>query len=450
MPSVVVVGAQFGDEGKGKIVDFLAGKADLVVRFNGGNNAGHTVVVKKEKHASTLKTLVTEKFKFHLIPSGAVRGKKIVCGAGMVIDPAVLVKEIESLEKSGYKPDLLISFKAHVIMPYHRVFDVGKEKTSGEKRIGTTGKGIGPTYSDKMRRHEAIRVCDLISSNFKDKLDFTLKMKVDELIEYGVLSSREQIENYRDQIYGKYSCYAEKIKEFVGDDSLIVNEALDKGLNVLFEGAQGTLLDVDHGTYPYVTSSNAVAGGCCTGVGIGPTRINRVVGVAKAYTTRVGEGPFPTEIKGELADLIREKGGEYGTTTGRPRRCGWLDMVMLRYSKRVNGLTELALTKIDVLSGINPLKICVAYELRDEEITEFPASNEDLEKCEPIYVQVPGWREIEREEWSEIALAGFDSLPREAREYIKFIEGKLDLPITIVSVGPERSETIIKPITPNQ
>ncbi len=426
----MVVGAQFGDEGKGKIVDFLAEKVDMVVRYNGGSNAGHTVKVGNKV------------FKFHLIPSGAVRGKKVVCSGGMVINPQELIEEIRFLERRGIEPDLVVSLRAHVTLPYHPVFDRASEKRKGEEKIGTTGKGIGPTYSDKMKRVEAIRIEDLVSNKFKEKISKVLEAKKKWLIEYGAIKDKNEIEKYKNVILNEYTNYGEKLKKYVGDDSLIINEALDQGKKVLFEGAQGTLLDVDHGTYPYVTSSNAVAGGACTGAGVGPNKIKRIIGVAKAYTTRVGRGPFPTELKEETGDLIREKGGEYGTTTGRPRRCGWLDILILNYAKRVNGLTELALTKLDVLSGITPLKICVAYNLNGKKLKNFPVSTELVEKCKPKYVELEGWSDLGREEWREIAKKGYDALPQEAKNYVEEIERRVNLPIKIISVGPGREETI--------
>ncbi|RLE76550.1 MAG: adenylosuccinate synthase [Thermoprotei archaeon] len=431
MPSIVVVGTQWGDEGKGKIVDFLAKKADVVVRYNGGCNAGHTVLVKDRK------------FKFHLVPSGVLQGKIGVIGNGTVIDPKVLVEEIEALKHEGIDLKLYISCKAHVTMPYHRIFDRGKEIKRGREKIGTTGRGIGPTYADKMKRTEAIRVSDFISEKFEEKLSRILELKIPELLEYGIIKDEGELESYKREIMEEYSVYAEKLRGFVTDTSLLLNKFLDEGKTVLFEGAQGTLLDVDHGTYPYVTSSNATAGGACTGAGVGPRRINRVIGVAKAYTTRVGSGPFPTELTDEIGDFLRERGHEYGTTTGRPRRCGWLDVVILKYAKRINSLDELALTKLDVLSGLEKLKICVAYEIDGKIVKEFPASISELEKCKPVYIELDGWEEIERSEWREIARKDFEALPKNAKTYVQKIRELVDLPITIISVGPDREETIV-------
>jgi adenylosuccinate synthase len=423
MPATVVVGCQFGDEGKGKIIDFLAKGVDVVVRYNGGNNAGHTVKVNNDI------------FKFHLIPSGVVRNKKVMIGSGVVVDPKVLIEEIESLKKRGYEPDLVVDGKSHVIMDYHRVFDRGKEVKRKKGRIGTTQRGVGPTYSDKAKRTEAIRIADLVN-DFERKLQFALKNKINELVEFGVIRNEKDLEGYKKRISKEYRKYADMLRPYVGDVSFLVNKALDQNKRVLFEGAQGTLLDVDHGTYPYVTSSNPIAGGACTGAGIGPTRIGRVIGVAKAYTTRVGEGPFPTELKNEIGERIRDSGNEFGTTTGRPRRCGWLDLVILKYAKRVNGLTELAITKLDVLNGIKPLKICVAYEFEGKRIEEFPSSLETLSKIKPIYIEMEGWEKLNGNG------RDFESLPDQARKYLKTIERYLGIPIKIVSFGAEREKTI--------
>ncbi len=429
--SIVVVGAQWGDEGKGKIVDFIAEGVDIVVRYNGGCNAGHTVKVGDKI------------FKFHLIPSGAIQGKMAVIGNGVVIDPKVLIKEIETLKKEGIQLKLLISNRVHVTMPYHRVFDEGKEREKDRGKIGTTGKGIGPTYADKMNRTESITISNLISKQFSKKLSEVLGLKAPGLLEFKLIKNKEGLENYKQKIFEEYSSYAKTIKEFVTDTSLFLNKSLDEGKIVLFEGAQGTLLDVDHGTYPFVTSSNATAGGACTGTGVGPKRINRIIGVAKAYTTRVGSGPFPTELTDKIGSFLREKGGEYGTTTGRPRRCGWLDTVILKYAKRVNGLDELALTKLDVLSGIQKLKICTTYELNGRIINEFPTSISELEKCKPLYIELEGWAGLEKNEWKKIAKKGFEALPKNAKIYVNKIKEIIGIPITIISIGPGREETII-------
>ena len=417
---------QFGDESKGAVVDYLAKDADLVVRFNGGANAGHTVVVGDRK------------FKFHLMPSGVLRGKKVVIGNGVVVDPKVLIEEINGVRRAGFEPDLLVSKKAHVVMPYHKVIDAGKVASS----LGTTRRGIGPTYSDKMRRTEAIRVNDLVSEGFEEKLELVLREKLHELIYFNVIGGEGELREYARTLFEEYSSYGKVLKPYVGDASLLVNEALDEGKTVIFEGAQGTLLDVDHGTYPYVTSSNPIAGGACVGAGVGPTKISKVIGVCKAYTTRVGAGPFVTEIFGELGDRIREKGGEYGTTTGRPRRCGWLDLPMLRYSLMINGISEIALRKLDVLEGIDPIRVCVAYEVDGEEREIMTPFVEELERCKPVYEELDGWEEVGAGGWERIAKQGYDALPRKAREYIEFIEEQLSVPVKIVGVGPKRETTI--------
>jgi len=428
----VIVGAQWGDEGKGKIVDFLAKETDIVVRYNGGANAGHTVKIGEKI------------FKFHLIPSGVIQRKVAVIANGVAIDLKVLIEEIELLEREGIKLNLLISPRAHLTLPYHKIFDEGKEiKMAGEK-LGTTGRGIGPTYADKVKRTEAIRILDLVSEKFCEKLAKVLELKIPELLEFGIIKNKEELENYKQKIIQEYSLYAERIKEFVFDTSLFLNKSLDEGKNVLFEGAQGTLLDIDHGTFPFVTSSNATAGGACTGSGIGPKRIGKIIGVAKAYTTRVGSGPFPTELTDEIGNFLREKGGEYGTTTGRPRRCGWLDVVILRYAKRINGLDEIALTKLDVLSGIKKLKIATAYRLEGKIIEEFPTSISELEKCQPIYIEFDGWERLEQKEWKKIVKFGFEVLPKNAKVYLEKIEELIGIPITIISLGPSREETIIR------
>lgn len=427
----IVVGAQWGDEGKGKIVDFLAEKVDIVARYGGGCNAGHTVKVQDKT------------FKFHLIPSGVLQEKTGVLGNGMVIDPKSLVEEIEILEEEGFSPNLLISQKAHVTMPYHRLFDERKEiKRRGEK-IGTTGRGIGPTYTDKTRRSEAVRVSDLVSKQFSEKLSKVLEMKVTELLEFGVIKSKEELEDYKQKIIKEYSLYAKKIRRYVSDTSLFLNKSLGEGRSILFEGAQGTLLDIDHGTYPFVTSSSATAGGACIGTGVGPRRIDRIIGIAKAYTTRVGSGPFPTELVDETGDFLREKGKEYGATTGRPRRCGWLDTVILKYAKRVNSLDELVLTKLDVLSGMEKIKICTAYELEGRVVKEFPVSVRELENCKPFYIELDGWEELQKKEWKEVVRKGFKALPKNARAYIDKIKELVRTPINIISVGPGREETIV-------
>ncbi|MFA6056374.1 MAG: adenylosuccinate synthase, partial [Thermodesulfovibrionales bacterium] len=380
MPNVIVLGLQWGDEGKGKIVDVLSEKADVVARYQGGHNAGHTVVIKNEK------------FILHVIPSGILyKGKKCLIGNGVVVEPASLLEEINGLKKRGIeidKSNLFLSKNAHVIMPYHMALDRENEKLRGSKSIGTTGRGIGPAYCDKINR-SGIRVADLLQPEFfKEKLKanlFHINFLLENLYKARVFNS--------DNIYDEYMGYAEKLKEYVADTDIIINKTIAEGGNILLEGAQGTLLDIDHGTYPYVTSSNATAGGACTGLGIGPTKISKVLGVVKAYTTRVGAGPFPTEIKDSLGDAIREKGGEYGATTGRPRRCGWLDMVILRHSARINGLTGIAITKLDILDGLETIKICTSYKHNGKTYKEFPKELNIFQECEPVYEEIKGWKD---------------------------------------------------------
>jgi adenylosuccinate synthase len=426
--STVVVGAQWGDEGKGKIVDFLADKADVVVRFNGGNNAGHTIKANGDT------------FKLHLIPSGVVRNKQIIIANGVVVDPKILIDEVEMLRKMGYEPNLMVSSNAHVIMHYHKIFD-----THGDKKgkIGTTGKGIGPAYSDKANRTDAIRVADFVGVAFETRLAKILESKKEDLLRHGVIPDAKELDNYKASLATEYRKYADFIRPYVYDTSMVINHALENGKSVLFEGAQGTLLDVDHGTYPYVTSSNTCAGGACTGAGVGPGRITNVVGVTKAYTTRVGEGPFPTEMKDDEGERLREAGCEYGTTTGRPRRCGWLDFVVLKYAKMVNGLTALAVTKLDVLSGMDKIKVCIAYEIDGKKTDRMPSTIEELEKVRPVYTELDGWPGWSEEEAKNIARSGLEALPEQARQYLKFIENKAGVPISIVSIGPGRDETIV-------
>ena len=423
MPNVIVVGLQWGDEGKGKIVDFLSEKADVVARYQGGHNAGHTVVIKNEK------------FILHLIPSGILyKNKKCLIGNGVVIDPAALIEEINGLRERGVKisKNLFISKNAHVIMPYHMALDRQSEKLRGAKSIGTTGRGIGPAYSDKIGR-AGIRMADLLQPTvFKDKLNAHL-VHINFLLE-----NLYKTETFKaDDIFNEYMGYAEQLSAYIADTDIIINRTIAEKGNVLFEGAQGTMLDIDHGTYPFVTSSNAIAGGACTGLGVGPTKISKVLGVVKAYTTRVGSGPFPTEIKDALGDAIREKGGEYGATTGRPRRCGWLDMVILRHSARINGLTGIALTKLDILDGLNAIKICTAYRHEGKIYQEFPKEIPVFEECEPVYEETKGW------DTSTLGIRDFTKLPRTAKAYIKTIERMLGVKVHIISTGQRRDERIL-------
>lgn len=417
MPARIVIGTQWGDEGKGKIVDYLAEKSDLVARYQGGDNAGHTVVVGDKE------------FRFHLMPSGVIRNKKVVLGNGMAINPRVLLEEVHRLEENGIEPNMLVSKRAHVILPFHRKIDGLREKSKGDKFIGTTKKGIGPTYTDKASRI-GLRIGDLLDENIlARKLETIAGIKNRELVEY------QEPPIDVNKIFEEYKYYGKQLSQYAGDASLEINQALDKGKNVLIEGAQGTHLDLDHGTYPYVTSSNTIAGGACTGLGIGPKRVDEVIGIVKAYTTRVGEGAFPTELEEDTGKKLREQGNEYGTTTGRPRRCGWFDSVLVKYSCRISAIDWLALMKLDVLTGIDPLKICVKYKNIEtgEKTKEFPQTLEELGQYEPVYEKVPGWK---KEEWDN------KNLPGNAEKYVKKLEKLCETPIKIISIGPGREETI--------
>ncbi|MFQ6065722.1 MAG: adenylosuccinate synthase [bacterium] len=414
MANTVVVGTQWGDEGKGRVTDSLARTSDVVVRFQGGSNAGHTVVVNGEK------------FIFHLVPSGALHpGKKCIIGNGVVVDPKDLLLEIETLRSRQIDLEgLYLSSSAHVVMPYHKKIEQIEEERRGKQRIGTTKRGIGPAYADKAARR-GIRVADLL-----EKATFAEKLRIN----LGFWKNFYGLEFSWEEILQQYLEYGRRLKRYVTDTSLLVNRLMQEGKDILFEGAQGTLLDVDHGTYPFVTSSNAVAGGACTGVGIGPTKIGKVLGVAKAYVTRVGQGPFPTEIQGRIADALKKGGQEYGATTGRPRRCGWFDGVILRYAARVNGLDELILTKLDVLDSLDKIKICVAYKYRGRLIQDFPFELECWERCQPVYEEMEGWRQ-------DTSTAKIEKdLPKRTREYIKRIEEIGGVPISRLSLNPERSE----------
>ncbi|MDR3540773.1 MAG: adenylosuccinate synthase [Desulfosporosinus sp.] len=423
MAAVVLIGSQWGDEGKGKITDFLAEKANLVVRFQGGNNAGHTVVANGEE------------FKLHLIPSGILyEDKTCVIGNGVVIDPKILLEELDYLAKRGIKTGkLLISSNAQVIMPYHQVLDGLEEEARGEHKIGTTKRGIGPAYMDKASRI-GIRIIDLLDKEeFADKLRRNLVEKNNLFVKvYGT----EALEF--DGIYEAYLGYADRIRSMVADSSLAIDVSIRAGEKVLFEGAQGTLLDIDHGTYPYVTSSHPIAGGACVGAGVGPTRIDRVIGVIKAYTTRVGEGPFPTELLDESGEQMRANGHEFGTTTGRPRRCGWFDAVIARYAVRVSGISDFAVTKLDVLTGFDILKICVGYRVNEEIIHEFPQSQKIFKQCQPVYEEMPGWQE------DLTHVRRFEDLPLAAQNYILRIEQLTGVPATLVAIGPGREQTIVR------
>lgn len=422
MSSLVIIGAQWGDEGKGKITDYLSDQSDVVVRYQGGSNAGHTVVVGNET------------YKLHVIPTGVLQNKPSIIGAGMVVDPVWFVEEMQTLQAQGVRfDDLIISARAHVVMPYHKYLDELREDALKDSKIGTTKRGIGPAYSDKTNRC-GIRMCDLIDEDiFREKLAVSLEIANQEI------TSVYKKEPMRfEDIFEQYCTCAKLIKPFVADASAKLYAYIKSGKKVLFEGAQGTLLDIDFGTYPYVTSSHPTASGVCCGSGVGPTAIDAVVGIAKAYTTRVGMGPFPTELFDETGAFLRDAGHEFGTTTGRARRCGWLDLVILKYAVRVNGLSGLVLTKIDTLTGLDSIKVCVGYRYNGEIITDFPASLAMLAKCEPVYKEFPGWTE------DISSLRSYDELPSSVKDYVSFIEQFTQCEIGIISVGPKRDETIIR------
>jgi adenylosuccinate synthase len=422
LANVVVIGAQWGDEGKGKITDLLSRSADVVVRYQGGVNAGHTIVVNDRV------------LKLHLIPSGILYADTTcLIGSGTVVDPKVMLGELDML--LGYGIDvsgLKLASTAHVTMPYHRLLDQAMEQRRGDRRIGTTGRGIGPTYADKAERN-GIRVLDLLdASRLRDRLLAPLAEK------NHLLSRVYDIEPLDpDEVISEYAAYGRRLAPHVVDCTRTIHEAARARKNILFEGAQGTLLDLDHGTYPYVTSSNPVSGGACIGAGVGPTLIDRVIGVAKAYTTRVGEGPFPTELEGSLNDHLCDRGGEFGTTTGRRRRCGWFDGVIGRYAVQVNGLDCLAITKLDVLDELDSIQVCVAYELDGERIEHFPSSAEDFARCRPLFETLPGWQ------CSTADCRNLEDLPATARAYLRFLAELMEVPIAIVSLGAQREQTIV-------
>ena len=422
MPAIVLLGAQWGDEGKGKATDLLGDKVKYVVRYQGGNNAGHTVVIGDQKYA------------LHLLPSGILSPNCIpVIGNGVVIDPTVLLEEIKGLNERGVDTSRLkISTNAHLITPYHRTIDKVTERFLGNSKIGTTGRGIGPAYADKINRI-GIRVQDLFDpSILKQKLEGALRDKNQVLIK---VFNRKGIEV--DEVLKEYLDYAEALSQYVTDTSLLLNKALDNGDVVLLEGSQGTLLDVDHGTYPFVTSSNPTAGGAATGSGIGPTKISKVIGIVKAYTTRVGSGPFPTELFDEDGERLRTIGGEFGTTTGRSRRCGWYDSLIARYAVRINGLTDLFLTKLDVLTGWERIPVCVAYEIDGQRVDELPSSQTDFHHAKPIYEFLPGWSE------NISGAKTLKDLPANARAYVQYLESISGAPISAIGVGPGRDQTIV-------
>jgi adenylosuccinate synthase len=424
MPAVVVLGAQWGDEGKGKATDQLGDRTDYVVKFNGGNNAGHTVVVGGEKYA------------LHLIPSGILHpGKACVIGNGVVVDPEVLAREVTQLKARGFLQDdrqLVLSLDAHVIMPWHKAIDIAREQRMGEAKIGTTGRGIGPTYEDKVARR-GMRIRDLLDeARLARKVAARLATAREELARLGAGLDLDEA-----AVVAKYGDLGRQLRPYARDASLWLHEAIQAGRSLLFEGAQGTLLDVDHGTYPFVTSSNTVAGNAATGAGVGPTAIDRVIGISKAYSTRVGGGPYPSELRDATGEKLRQIGGEFGATTGRPRRTGWIDALALRYAVRVNGLDGIALTKLDVLTGFPEIRIAVRYRCGDRTFEEMPSDLETLERCEAIYETLPGWQE---------KLAGirrWEDLPRAARVYVERIAQLTGVRIVAVSVGAERGETIV-------
>ena len=424
MPGIAIIGSQWGDKGKGKIIDYLAKNSDLVVRAQGGNNAGHTVVVGDQKYA------------LHLVPSGILNPDAInVIGNGVVIDPQVLLKELSGFEERGVDTSSLrISDKAHIIMPYHKLIDALMEEARGKEDIGTTKKGIGPCYMDKVERI-GIRMADLVDEKmFAEKLQFALSRKNDIITKmYG-----KEALSFED-MYNEYIEYGRQLKKYVAATEFVVNKALADNKKVLFEGAQGSMLDTDFGTYPYVTSSHPTIGGFLVGSGVNVRAIDEVIGIAKAYTTRVGKGPFVTEEDNATGDLIREKGREFGTTTGRPRRCGWLDLVVLKYTAMLNGYTSIALMLLDVLEGFEELKICVAYSLDGKETSELPSTREELERAVPVYRTVKGFTQ---EEITEAKT--YEELPAEAKEYIQIIEEYVGVPVNIISVGPRRDQTILR------
>ncbi len=422
MANVIVIGTQWGDEGKGKITDLLSRSADVVVRYQGGINAGHTIVVNEQV------------FKLHLIPSGILYPQTdCIIASGTVVDPEILLQELDQLKKAGVSTDrLFIAETAHVTMPYHRLIDKAAEELRAEHKIGTTGRGIGPTYTDKSERI-GIRILDLMDTDLlRKRLKWAVDQKniiLERLYNLPPLDPQEVIE--------KYIGYADRLRPYVVDASLRIDEAIRKRRNILFEGAQGTLLDLDHGTYPYVTSSNPVAGGACIGAGVGPTVIDRIIGVAKAYTTRVGEGPFPTELQDEIGRHLGDRGAEFGTTTGRKRRCGWFDGVIGRYAVRINGLDCLAITKLDILDELDEIKVCTSYELDGKIIRDFPSDARTFARCVPIYETLSGWNQ------STVNCKELADLPAAARVYLKYLADLMEVPIAIISLGANRGQTII-------
>ncbi|MGM0452748.1 MAG: adenylosuccinate synthase [Thermodesulfobacteriota bacterium] len=422
MSNLVIVGTQWGDEGKGKIVDLLAEYSDYVVRFQGGNNAGHTMVVNGEQFIS------------HLVPSGILQGKTCIIGNGMVVDPEVLIEEIDYLIEKGIKvgpEQLQISEKAHIIMPYHKALDLAKEDASKKNKIGTTGRGIGPCYEDKSARR-GIRFVELLDAGFDENVRAIAEEKNFYLTRYYAGSGIDT-----DDLIARYTLYRKRLAPYVADVSVTLDHAIRAGQQVLFEGAQGTHLDIDHGTYPFVTSSNTIAGNACCGTGLGPKRIDNILGIVKAYTTRVGKGPFPTELFDKTGQYLQEKGAEFGATTGRKRRCGWIDTVMLKNAVRLNSLTGFAVTKLDVLGGLDHIQICTGYKYKDRLLDDFPTSLTILNECQPVFETVPGWQEdisgVER----------YDDLPENTKQYLRRIETLTETAVELISVGPGRDQTIV-------
>ena len=419
-----IVGAQWGDEGKGKITDFFAGEADYVVRFHGGNNAGHTVIVNGET------------YKLHLIPSGVLYDHPTsIIGNGVVIDPAALIKEIKYLQAKGVDPKLKVSDRAHIILPYHIEMDIALTQYQGNLAAGSTKRGIAPVYGDKMYRH-GIRMIDLLEPEvFKEKLEKAFNFNLTIIKAFGHSSNLN-----KDKIYNEYVKFGEFLAPYISDVSVDLYNSYQKGESILFEGAQGISLDVDHGVYPHTTSSNTVAGHISSGTGVTFGEINRIIGVTKAYLSRVGQSPLPSELDGIEATTLRDKGGEYGTTTGRPRRVGWLDLVQVRQAVRTNGLTEIVLTKLDILSGLEKIPVCYAYKIKNKIITEMPASLSDFRNAKPIYKNLKGWGELT----PDMIEKGFSALPQTLRDYVKYIEDQINCKITIISMGPQRHETILR------
>ncbi|UCF49365.1 MAG: adenylosuccinate synthase [Thermoplasmatales archaeon] len=415
----LVIGTQWGDEGKGKVVDYYSKDADYVVRYQGGNNAGHTIKVGQEV------------YKLHITPSGVIQGKIGIIGNGVVIDPEVLINEIDNLKSRGINPKILISDRANIIMPYHKILDGAEENLLGNKKIGTTKRGIGPCYSDKIAR-KGIRAIDITDKK-------TLSKKLDEILPakqelFKVYKIKDKLD--KEEILKKYSGFGKRLNDFVIQTHIELNKAINSGKNVLFEGAQGIMLDVDFGTYPYTTSSHTIAGGSLIGTGIGPHHIDEIIGIMKAYTTRVGEGPLPTELFDKNGKYLQSKGHEFGTTTSRPRRCGWLDLVVVKHSCLISGISKIAIMKLDVLDGLEKIKICIRYKINGKEIDYFPANIEDVKNCKPVYKEFNGWEKIDG------SSKKISDLPKEAREYLNFIEKELKIPFALVSIGPGRKETI--------